>query len=105
MKKANIIAPFLVLMLLAFGAAAHAGESPYNLTVHVVNIHRDRWLAQYRAEVRVDGTLYMVVGVTNSKIDMQEGKDYPALRADRHGRANFRIVTPDGNPHWFEISK
>jgi hypothetical protein len=95
----------LILMILTFGASAYAADSPYNLTVHVVNFHEDRFIHEYRAEVIENGTPYMLIGISQHRIFLQVGQDYPALRAKHGHRDNFRIVTPDGNAHWFEISR
>jgi hypothetical protein len=92
-------------MILTFGACAYAADSPYNLTVHVVNFHEGRFIHQYRAEVIENGTPYMLIGISQHRIFLQVGQDYPALRAKHGHRDNFRVVTPDGNAHWFEISR
>jgi hypothetical protein len=95
----------IAITIVALGIATRAEDSPYNLKVHVVNFHEDRFIHQYRAEVIESGTPYMLIGLSQHRILLQVGQDYPALRAKHGHRDNFRIVTPDGNAHWFEISK
>jgi hypothetical protein len=93
-----------IALLVGLGNYAQA-EQPYNLTVRVVNFHEDRFIHMYRAEVIENGTPYMVIGTSQHRIFLQVGQEYPALRGKHGHRDSLRILTPDGNAHWFEISK
>lgn len=72
----------LAILFLPGLANVAQAEQPYNLTIHVVNFHEDRFIHMYRAEVTENGTPYMLIGTSQHRIFLQMGKDY--LRSVRN---------------------
>lgn len=79
----------------------------YPVTLHVVSFAYDGML--YHAEVSntaqpPSAAHFLLNAISVHSFNLEIGHDYPARLAERHGRQNFQIKTPDGKPHWFEIT-
>jgi hypothetical protein len=102
----------LVTLVLLMSAAAFGQTTDYPLTVHVYSFQSDAAfpglyhaeLSAAKADTQAKGSHFTVDGVSAHKIALEVGRDYPARLAQRHGKENFQIQTPDGKAHWFEIT-
>jgi hypothetical protein len=96
----------LAALVLSLSAIAKAAEG-YPVMLHVVSFAYDGML--YHAEVSNKSQLpsaahFLLNAVSLHSFNLEIGHDYPARLAERHGRQNFQIQTPDGKAHWFEIT-
>jgi hypothetical protein len=101
----------ITLAVILMSAAAFA-QTDYPLTVHVYSFQADTaYPGLYHAELsaaktatEAKGSHFTADGLSAHKIVLEVGHDYPARLAQRHGKENFQIQTPDGKDHWFEIT-
>lgn len=95
----------LTALVLSLSAIAKTAED-YPVMLHVVSFAYDGML--YHAEVSnaadPPAAHFLLNALSVHSFTLEIGHDYPARLAERHGRQNFQIQTPDGKAHWFEIT-
>jgi hypothetical protein len=102
----------LTAVLVLLMSAAAFGQTDYPLTVHVYSFQADAAypglyhteLSAAKADAPAKGAHFIADGLSAHKMALEVGHDYPARLAQRHGKENFQIQTPDGKAHWFEIT-